>query len=74
MLQQIFRAAVTIIAEIISEEPSTLPYYSPRNTPKMQTPLEEIVIEGKEQHIPPAKRRWSFFEGTHYAKAPHSPT
>lgn len=74
MLQQIVRAAVTMIAEIISNETDILPYYSPTNTPKLQSPLQEIIIEGKEQYVPPVKRRCSFFEGTHYAKAPHSPT
>jgi len=70
MLATFFRAAATIMTEILAEEPPVLPLYTPKSSP--ESPLEEIVIIGNDYCVMP-RRRNSFFTNTNGAKAPHAP-
>ena len=70
MLATFFRAAATIMTEILADEPPVLPLYTPKSSP--ESPLEEIVIIGNDYCVMP-RRRNSFFGNTNGAKAPHAP-
>lgn len=78
MLNTFIKAMVTIVNEIATEimtypVEAVLPLTYQHPTPLHASPLEEVIIMGTDTYGFPVRRRYSFFEDTNGARAPHSP-
>jgi len=78
MLNTFIKAMVTIVNDIVTEiminpAEAVLPLTFQRPTSLHASPLEEVVVMGTDIYGFPIRRRYSFFEDTNGARAPHSP-